>query len=127
MTAQKEQLASEGRYLEAEAVKQKILELKSGFSGQKKRDLTYQHSSEMKNLEENYNGELMRINEIFEEKAREFEENYRISEDNLNNKHKREMDELLEHLEQKLPRTIKYSREYLDLKQSEANCVKQER
>lgn len=124
---EKEQLAQEGRYLEAEALKQKINELKNGVSGQRKRDLDYQHMTESKSLEDNYNNDLMKLNEEFEKIFFNYTEQGKISEENLNNKHKREMDELIDQLEQKLPKTIKFSKEYLDLKQSEANMVKQER
>lgn len=108
-------------------MKQRINELKTGYSGQKKRDLGYQHSTEMKNLEDNFNNELLSLNEQYEEKFNEFSSNAKAAEDNMSNKHRKEMEELVEQLDQRLPKTIKYSREYLDLKQSEANCVKQER
>jgi hypothetical protein len=97
------------------------------MTGQRKRDLDYQHMSELKTLEDNYNNELMRINEEFEKIFQNYSEQGKAAEENLNNRHRREMEELVDQLEQKLPKTIKFSKEYLDLKQSEANMVKQEK
>jgi hypothetical protein len=108
-------------------VKQKINELKNNINGQKKKDLTSQHAEEMRNLEESFNNEFIKCNEEYEEKFQKFQQNASTSEGNLEAKHKRDMEALIEELEQKLPRVVKFSREYLDLKQSEMALVKQER
>jgi molybdopterin converting factor small subunit len=127
LTGQKEQLALEGRYLEAENVKNKINELKNNMSGQKKRDLTYQHQSEMQNLEENYNKEIFELNTKWEQGFAEFNDRAKKTDENINERHKAEMDDLVSRLDAKLPKQVKFSREYLDLKQSEINLVKQDR
>lgn len=116
-----------GRYLEAESVKQRINELKSGHTGQKNKDLNYQHFLELKNLEDNHNDTLMKFSEEYETIFHRLSLETDDAEQTLQNKHQLEMRELLESLDHKLPRAPKYSREYLDLKLSESNLVKQER
>lgn len=96
------------------------------MTGQKKRDLTYQHMTEMKNLEDNYVTEVNEFNEEWDNRFMTFQEKARKHEEMLMEKHKTEMEELLDNLA-KLPRLVKFSKEYLDLKQSETNLVKQQR
>jgi hypothetical protein len=124
---EKEFLASEGRYLEAENIRQRINEIKSLLSGQKKKDLSVQHIEEIKILENTYNRELYEFNEFWEKKIDLFNEKAKANEETLALKQRKELEELISTLEQKLPKTVKFSKEYLDLKQSEFNLVKQER
>lgn len=127
LTREKEQLVAEGRYLEAENVKLRINELKGNMTGQKKKDLDFQHAQEMQNLEENFNKEIFELNQRWDLTFNDFGEKAKKTEENINIKHKAEMEELVQSLDAKLPRQVKFSREYLDLKQSEMNLVKQER
>jgi hypothetical protein len=117
----------EGKYLEAESVKNRVNELKQNMSGQKKRDLTSQHNSEMQNLEENYNKDIEEMNQKWEVLFLEFNEKAKKLDEEMNARQKGEMEELMALLDMKLPKLVKFSREYLDLKQSELNLVKQER
>lgn len=127
MVLEKEQLAQEGNYLECEELRKRIAELKVNMSNQKKKDLNYQHSTEMVNLEENYNKEIAELNIKWDTLFNEFNEKAKKMEDSLNYKQKNEMDCLLNQLDEKISKIIKYSKEYLDLKQCEFNLVKQER
>jgi hypothetical protein len=127
LSKEKDQLAFEGRYLEAENIRLKINELKESLSGKKKKDLTSQHNAEMQNLEENYNKELFELNQEWDSRFGVFNEKARKMEEMLNEKHKQEMEALIASLDEKLPKQVKFSKEYLDLKQSEMNLVKQER
>jgi hypothetical protein len=120
-------MALQCNYLECEKLKKRIDDLKSDLSDQKKKGLTYQHSSEMVNLEENYNKEILEINLRWETVFNEFNEKVKKEDENLNVKHHSEMENLINHLEEKLPKQIKFSKEFLDLKQCELNLVKQER
>ncbi len=124
---EKEQLAQEGNYLKADKLKKRINELKSNLSDQKKKDLTYQHSSEMVNLEENYNKEIVDLNLKWDEIFNKFNEKAKSTDENMNQKHRSEMDSLITQLDEKLPKFVKFSKEYLDLRQCEYNLVKQER
>jgi hypothetical protein len=127
LTKEKELYVSEGRYLEAENIKIKINELKDNLTDQKKRDLNYQHIQEMQNLENNYNNEIFDSNKKWENIFNEFNNKAADLESGLFKKHKNEMEGLLNNLENKLPKQTKYSKEFLDLKQSEMGLVKQER
>jgi hypothetical protein len=120
-------MAMQGNYLECEKLKKKIEELKNNFSDQKKKGLTYQHSSEMILLEENYNKEIVEINERWQNVFDEFNQKVKQEEENMDAKHQSEMDNLISHWDEKLPKQNKFSKEYLDLKQCELNLVKQER
>lgn len=97
------------------------------MTGRKKKDIEERHSSEQRMLEENYQRDILEFNSIWDDKSRELEERAKKEEDELNETHQREEKELYENIEHTLPRVLKYSKEYLDLKQVEANLVKQER
>lgn len=108
-------------------VKRKIKEIKESMTGRKKKDLDYQHNMEFKNLEENYNKDLMELNENHDRRFQEFEERARKAEEMLNENHQKELQNLYAYLEQTLPKVVKNSKEYFDLRQVEFNLVKQER
>jgi hypothetical protein len=101
--------------------------LKQNLSGRKKVDLTNQHAFEMQNLEDNYNKEIEELNQKWDNHFLEFSEKAKKLDEEMSSRQKAEMEELINILEIKLPKQIKFSREYLDLKQSEMNLVKQER
>jgi hypothetical protein len=86
-----------------------------------------QHSSEMQNLEQTYQIEIEQFNAEWDSKFKELEDRSKTLEAGLNEKHQKEMDELYNFLEEKLPKNVKYSRDYLELKTQEENLVKQQR
>jgi hypothetical protein len=81
----------------------------------------------MENLELSYKREVDEYNAEWDSKFKEFEERSKALEESLNQKHAKETDELYSMLEQKLPKNVKFSREYLELKNQEENLVKQQR
>ena len=83
--------------------------------------------SEMENLEQAYKREVEEYNNDWDMKFQDLEERSKALEENLKEKHSKEMEELYIYLEQKLPKNVKYSREYLSLKNQEENLVKQQR
>lgn len=97
------------------------------MTDQKKKDLNYQHSSEMLNLEENYNREIVELNIKWDALFNELNEKAKKMEESLNIKQKNEMETLIIQLDEKISKQIKFSKEYLDLKQCEYNLVKQDR
>jgi len=119
-------LANEGKYLEADKIKSAINELKNTSSGKFKKDVSSQHELEMKNLDDSYNYEISTFNKKWEEIFNDFNYKFKKMEENLSNKHKLELEELLLNLDVKLPKQVKFSREYLELRTSEYNLVKQE-
>jgi hypothetical protein len=118
---------SEGRYLEAESIKLRINEFKETLSVQKKRDLDTHHICEMQNLEDNYNTEIAEFKGKWDIMFNEFSQKAKKLEETLIQKHKTEIDDLIAQLELKLPKQTKFSKEYLELRQTESNLVKQER
>ncbi len=127
MSIEKDNLVSEGRYLEAENIKNKINELKMNMTGMKKKDLNFQQSQEMQNLEDNFNQELSHLDEKWESFFLNFNDRVKKIDDANSIRHRAEMEDLHALLDMKLPKQPKFSKEYLILKQSEFNLVKQER
>ena len=105
----------------------KIEELKKSLQLKKKRDLEFQHLSEMENLEGAYKREIEEYNNDWDAKFQDLEDRSKALEEGLKEKHSKEMDELYNFLEQKLPKNVKYSREYLSLRNQEENLCKLQR
>ena len=78
-------------------------------------------------MEISYKEELDQFNEKWDEMFNKFEEKSKNEEDVLNQRQSKEMEELYAYLEQKLPKQVKYSKKYLDLKNQEENLVKLQR
>lgn len=74
------------------------------------------YKKEYEDLENYYN---IRFNDL-ESKSREMEES-------LNIKHQNEMNSLYDKLDEKLPKVIKYSKRYLELKSQEISLAKQQK
>lgn len=128
LNLEKLRLVEEGKYVEAENIKQKIKEVKENYEGRNKIAIADQHENEMKALEEEYNRELMYFHESWDERFRELQDKSRKEEDSLIENQEKEMQALYDYLEETLPKLIflKHSKEYLDLRQIEMNMVKQE-
>jgi hypothetical protein len=63
----------------------------------------------------------------FENEFNELEGKSKLLEEKLNEKHQNEMEELYNFLDMKLPKIVKYSKKYLDLKNQELNLAKQQK
>ncbi len=116
-----------GNYDEAEQLKWKIDDLQQKLKQKKKKDLEMQHFSELENLEISYKRELENFNNYWDNQFKDLEERSEKMEKELIEKHKKEMDDLLNNLEQKLPKNIKFSKEFYELKNQEENLVKLQR
>lgn len=81
----------------------------------------------MENLEMSYKKETEEFNAEWDAKFNELEERSSSLEEALKEKHAKEMEELYAYLEQKLPKNVKFSKLYLELKNQEENLVKQQR
>jgi hypothetical protein len=86
-----------------------------------------QHNVEVESLEAAYKKELDEFNQIWDEAFQKFEEKSKTDEEQLNQRQAQEMEELYNYLEVKLPKQVKYSKKYLDLKNQEENLVKLQR
>jgi len=124
---EKEDLIKSGDYLKAEVIKQRINKLKSEEKSHHKKDVENRHLKEMKDLEEPFLLEINALNEYWQKEYEKFEEQLSINEKNLEERHKIEIQELKHLEESKLMKTFKHSKEYIDLKNTEVNLVKQER
>jgi hypothetical protein len=86
-----------------------------------------QHAYEMDSLEQTYRKEVEEFNGIWDKKTADFEEDSRLQEEMLRTKQQKEMEEFEAHMEKKLFKTSKYSKDFLELKTQEENLVKQQR
>lgn len=84
------------------------------------------HIKENKYLEEQFLQELNEINNFWQKEYEKFEENLTLNEKNIDEKHQIEMEELISE-DEKLIRIIKYSIEYMQYRNSEANLLKLDR
>ena len=123
----KKQYSEDCNYVEADKINDKIKQIKSTLAIKKKRNLENQHFSEHNMLEENFNKENELHNSNWDIKNKQFEENSRKMEEEMNSRHKNEMETLAKHLESTLNSNVKYPPEYLHLRRSEINLSKQQR
>ena len=126
LTQQKEKLVSEGKYLEANEVKNKINKIKNSSLYRKSQTLTETQEKQNEGLEEAFNIELHDLVEFWDNKIQDFIEKGKQAETELNDYHNQQMEELINNLTNKYP-AIKYSKEYLENKSIEINLAKQER
>jgi len=124
---EKEELIKIGDYLKAEAIKQKINKLKLDEKSSFKKDVENRQSKEMKDLEDQFLLELNNLNGYWQKEYERFEEQLSSAEKNLEERHKNELKELKTNEDNKLMKTFKHSKEYLDYKNSELYLVKLER
>ena len=127
LTLEKDTLASEGDYLEAARVRTKLKEIKDKLTGQKKNSLFDQHQAELQMLEENYVKEIFAFNQEWDAKLNSFNENAKDMELEINQRHEEDMNILIQKEEEKLPKNVKFSAEYLNTKKMEIQLVKTEK
>ena len=122
---EKNRLVSEGKYLEANEIKNKINEIRCNSLNNKTLSLSEIQEKQIENLEEAFNNDFRLLAEQWEERLSEFVEKGKQSESDLNNMHNIQMEELINNLTNNYPQ-IKYSKSYLEMKQIEMNYAKQE-
>ena len=123
---EKDKLSSEGKYLEAEEIKQKIKELKEGTSSKKLDSLQENQAKERQNLESDYESERKQLEEKWDKKIQDFVDEGKKQEKDLVETHNKKMEEYISQLTKEYPR-IKYSTEYLNSRLQEKKLAKQER
>ena len=123
---EKERLVQEGKYLEAEEIKQKINALKKDTSNQKTGELHESQIKERETLEGDYESERKELEEQWDKKIKEFVEDGKKQEKELVELHNKKMEEYISKLTSEYPR-IKYSTEYLNGRVQENKLAKQER
>ena len=123
---EKERLAQEGKYLEAEEIKQKIIQMKKGSNNLKKNTLHENHIKKRETLEGDYETERSELEHKWDKKIQEFVDEGKKQEKELVETHNKKMEEYITKLTSEYPR-IKYSTEYLNGRVQENKLAKQER
>jgi hypothetical protein len=103
-----------------------VEETKKAIKQKKIKDLEFRQNEEMEILENNYRTELEDCNQNWNLKFKDLEDKSAKLEQELNSKHEKEMEDLYNFLEEKLPKNVKFSRDYLEFKKQEQNLVKQQ-
>lgn len=116
--------ALSGEYDKAKECKKQIVILQAKLKEKKKQDLEQQHLSEMETLEQSYQEEIESFNLAWSAKLTDLEERSQKAEDAINERQLKEMEELYATIEDKLPKKVKYSKEYLFLDHQEKMLVK---
>lgn len=127
LTALKLQYASEGKYTKANQTLQKIKQMEQDFILKKKEDLNRTHFAELKMLEEELEGNIERCNQKHDDKINELEEYANESRERMTAKHEQEAEKMYEETEKNLPKVVKHSREYLQLRKAEEMLVRQQK
>ena len=123
---EKEKLVSEGKYLEANEIKSKIDKLRKSNKNMRTQTLNLIQNKQNEDLEENYNLEYQNVSDMWDNKLLSFIENGNKLEEELVQNQNNKLEELINELTSNYP-SIKFSKEYLNLKQIEKKLVKQER
>ena len=123
---EKERLVAEGKYLEADEIKQKIEDMKKDSSYQKNDALYENQEKERQDLENDYESERRELEDKWDKKIQEFVESGKKMEEELVELHNKKMEEYVTTLTKNYPR-IKYSPEYLNGRVQENKLAKQER
>jgi hypothetical protein len=123
---EKDRLVQEGKYLEADQIKQKINAMKKGTSSQKQGALHESQVKERQTLEGDYESERKELEEKWDKKIQEFVDEGKKQEKELVEAHNKKMEEYISKLTSEYPR-IKYSTEYLNGRVQENKLAKQER
>ena len=105
---EKNRLVSEGKYLEANEIKNKINEIRCNSLTNKTLSLSETQEKQIEHLEEAFNNDFRLLAEQWEERLSEFIEKGKQSESDLNNIHNIQMEELINNLTNNYPQ-IKYS------------------
>jgi hypothetical protein len=123
---EKDSLAKEGKYLEAEEIKKKILSIKNDSSSNKKGELHSLQAKQRQTLEDEYSSERKELEEKWDKKIQEFVDLGKKQEKELVELHNKKMEEYITKLTAEYPH-IKYSTEYLNGRLQENKLAKQER
>ena len=123
---EKDSLVKEGKYLEAEEIRRKILSIKTDSSSQKRGSLHSLQVKQRQTLEEEYKTQRKELEENWDKKIQEFVELGKKQEKELVELHNKKMEEYITKLTAEYPH-IKYSTEYLNGRLQENKLAKQER
>ena len=123
---EKDALVKEGKYLEAEEIRQKIISIKNNSSSDKRGSLHSTQIKQRQSLEDEYKSERKELEEKWDKKIQEFVDSGKNQEKELVELHNKKMEEYIAKLTNEYPH-IKYSTEYLNSRLQENKLAKQER
>ena len=123
---EKDSLVKEGKYLEAEEIRKKILSIKNDSSSQKRGSVQSLQIKQRQTLEDEFKNERKELEEKWDKKIQEFVELGKKQEKELVESHNKKMEEYITKLTAEYPH-IKYSTEYLNGRVQENKLAKQER
>lgn len=124
---EREEAVKHENYEEAEFTRTKIDQLKTIQKSNTRKELNGKHRAEFENLETQYRRDYHDLEENFNSKFLELENKSHQLEDQLNIRHAKEMEELYNYLDMKLPKNVKYSSEYIRLKNQEHKLASQQK
>ena len=127
MEQEKAESIKASNYDYTDQITTKIDEMKKSLSLERKKQLVLQHNIEVDALDNAYKQELEDFNSNWDEKFKKLEEKSKTMEEGINLKHDTQMKQLYEYLENKLPKNVKFSKNYLEIKNQEENLVKLQR
>lgn len=115
----------EGRYVEADLAKNRIIELKGQMEAGKKEEIMQRHFIEKQQIEEEHMSEFNEFNEFWDKKMAEFNEQAAAIEEQMMLRHQEEMRKFLEELEMSIPTKPRDSAEILNLRRIQQTLAKQ--
>jgi len=124
LQAHQVQCEKEGRYVEAEVAKNRLIELKKQLEMSKKEDIKGRQVYEKAQLEQEHIEEFREFNDYWDKKMADFNEQAQGVEEQTILRHQEEMERFLEELEKALPTKPKDSTELLNLKKIQLSLAK---
>ena len=119
--------SKQGNYEIAEQLRVKVEELRVALDITIKRELQQKHSEEVNKIEYIFKSEVEELEMRYDNGFQELDAKSKAQEEKIVEKHQNEMEELYNYLDMKLPKIVKYSKKYLDLKTQEMNLAKQQK
>lgn len=126
LTAYKEKCVSQGKYLEAEKAKQKILKLKKEESKYREQELKQRQQKETEEVEQGHIQDFQEFNELWEKELNDFEDSCRKQIEELRLKHEQELDECRQAASKEFDDKQKPIQKKIDLIKSRDSAVKLE-
>jgi DNA repair exonuclease SbcCD ATPase subunit len=126
LTAYKEKCVSQGKYLEAEKAKQKILKLKIEESKYREQELKQRQQKETEEVEQGHIQDFQEFNELWEKELNDFEDSCRKQIEELRLKHEQEFEETRQISLKEFDEKLKPNQKKNDLIKARDSAVKLE-
>lgn len=124
LTAFKEKCVAQGKYLDAEKAKQKILKLKVEEAKYKENELKQRQQKETEEVEQGHIQDFQEFNQMWEKELSDFEESCRKQIEELRTKHEQELESTKETSETAFNEKQKPSQKKIDLLKARDSAVK---